>query len=92
MKAGTACMNDLVVIQATQGLVRYAIEHVDSARDRGIVVGYDHRAVEGLSSKRFAELAGNVARLYGMKVYAFQGLVHTPMVVSSGRGGNVGSR
>lgn len=82
MAAGTAYMNDLVVIQATQGLVRYAAEHVEGAKERGIVIGYDHRAVEGMSSERFAQLAGNVARQEGWRVYAFEGLVHTPMVVS----------
>ncbi|ORY87393.1 hypothetical protein BCR35DRAFT_320944 [Leucosporidium creatinivorum] len=80
MAAGTAYMNDLVVIQATQGLVRYAAEHVEGAKERGIVIGYDHRAVEGMSSERFAQLAGNVARQEGWRVYAFEGLVHTPMV------------
>lgn len=75
-------MNDLIVLQATQGLARYAIDHIEGARDRGVVLGYDHRAVEGMSSKRFAQLAANVFRREGFKVYAFQGLVHTPMVVS----------
>lgn len=82
MKAGTAYMNDLVVLQATQGLVRYAQQQIEGANERGIVIGHDHRAVEGLNSKRFAQLAANVARRAGMKVYLYEGLVHTPMVVS----------
>lgn len=69
-------MNDLVVLQATQGLVRYALTQQERVRERGIVIGHDHRS----GSKRFAELAANVARQEGVKVYLFQGLVHTPMV------------
>ena len=76
-------MNDLIVIQATQGLARYAIDHVDGARERGVVIGYDHRSVQGMSSERFAQLASNVFRREGYTVYAYQGLVHTPMVVSA---------
>lgn len=78
MQAGTAFMNGLVVLQATQGLARYACEVQDRARERGVVVGYDHR----FRSKYFAELAAGVFRREGMKVYLLDGLVHTPMVVS----------
>ena len=41
MQAGTAFMNGLVVLQATQGLVRYACEVQEGARERGVVVGYE---------------------------------------------------
>lgn len=75
-QAGTSRMNDLVVIQATQGLIRYAIANQSGAKAKGIVIGHDHR----FGSRRFAQLAANVARREGMKVYLFQGLVHTPMV------------
>lgn len=74
-------MNDLVVLQATQGLARYACEGIEGAKERGVVVGHDHREFGGMSSKRFAELAAGVFRREGMKVYFFEGLVHTPMVV-----------
>lgn len=81
MAAGTSNMNDLTVIQATQGLARYAIETIQDAQTRGVVVGRDHRAVEGLSSERFASLTAGVFRREGFKVYEYDGLVHTPMVV-----------
>ncbi|KAI5478217.1 hypothetical protein MNV49_005282, partial [Pseudohyphozyma bogoriensis] len=76
MAAGVANMNSLVVIQATQGLARYACENIPNARERGVVVGHDHR----WRSKRFAELASTAFRREGMKVYLLDGLVHTPMV------------
>lgn len=83
MQAGISSMNDLVIIQATQGLARYACRVIPDARERGVVVGHDHRAFGGMSSARFAQLAAGVFRREGMKVYFYEGLVHTPMVVSS---------
>lgn len=78
MQAGTAFMNELVIIQATQGLIRYAAQ---VQAGRSIVVGHDHR----FRSQRFAELAAGVARAEGWTVYMFQGLVHTPMVPFAAR-------
>ena len=78
MKAGNGFMNDLVIIQTAQGLIKYALEVQPNAREMGIVIGFDHRH----RSSRFAELTANVATRAGVKVYLFQGLVHTPMVVS----------
>lgn len=68
MRAGTANINDLVILQATQGLARYAKLHIQDAEKRGVVVGYDHRRVEGMSSERFAQLAEGVFRREGFKV------------------------
>lgn len=78
MKAGNAFLNELVIIQTAQGLLKYALEVQPAAREMGIVIGHDHRH----RSKRFAELCAEVARRAGVKVYLFQGLVHTPLVVS----------
>ncbi|BGP44057.1 hypothetical protein JCM10449v2_008114 [Rhodotorula kratochvilovae] len=76
MQAGTSSMNDLTVLQASQGLEKYAGETVDGAKERGIVVGHDHRH----NSAQFAKLTAGVFRRRGWKVYELEGLVHTPMV------------
>lgn len=76
MQGGTAFFNSLIVLQTTQGLARYACDNIEGARERGVVVGHDHR----WRSKKFAQLAAGVFRREGMKVFLFEGLVHTPMV------------
>lgn len=44
MGAGYSCMNDLVVIQAGQGLLKHLEEtSSDVLKENGIVVGYDGR-------------------------------------------------
>lgn len=43
MGAGFACMNDVVVIQAAQGLLQYIIQEVHNIKEKGIVIGYDGR-------------------------------------------------
>ncbi|KAK4701303.1 phosphoglucomutase, partial [Phenoliferia sp. Uapishka_3] len=76
MQAGPNSMNSLVVIQATQGVARYAKEVIMGAREMGVVVGHDHRH----RSERFASIAAGVFRAEGFTVYELEGLVHTPMV------------
>nr|GAT58011.1 predicted protein [Mycena chlorophos] len=76
MAAGWANMNDLIVIQASQGLCQYVRRTVDSAQSRGIVVGHDHR----YNSERWAKLTASVFVQAGFKVYLHRGLVHTPLV------------
>ncbi|GAA6061545.1 hypothetical protein JCM10212_002752 [Sporobolomyces blumeae] len=76
MQAGTSSMNDLTVLQASAGLEKYASETIDRAKERGIVVGHDHRH----HSERFARLTARTFRRRGWNVYELQGLVHTPMV------------
>lgn len=78
MQAGISSMNDLTVLQASAGLEKYASETIPRAKERGFVVGHDHRH----NSEKFARLAARVFRRNGWKVYEFDGLVHTPMVVS----------
>lgn len=94
MEAGFARMNDVTVIQASQGQLRspalgrrhaylpaglcaYVLKHVDGARDRGVVVGHDHRH----HSARFAQLTAGVFLRNGVRCYLLRGLVHTPLVV-----------
>ena len=59
-------MNDLTVVQATQGLCQYLVSSSSGGlaelRERGVALGFDHRAVPnlGISSARFAALAAQV--------------------------------
>ncbi|KAG5645035.1 hypothetical protein DXG03_007214 [Asterophora parasitica] len=76
MEAGWARMNDLIIIQASQGLCAYALAHVDNAATRGVVIGHDHRH----NSERWAGLTAAAFIASGVKVYLLQGIVHTPMV------------
>ncbi|KAI0284001.1 hypothetical protein BGY98DRAFT_949931 [Russula aff. rugulosa BPL654] len=76
MEAGWSRMNDLIVIQASQGLCAYVLEHVDDARHRGAVIGYDHRH----NSERWARLTAAAFLDKGVKTYLYRDLVHTPMV------------
>jgi phosphomannomutase len=84
MAAGYTCMNDLVVLQAAQGLVAYLKDTLgsDAACARGLVIGWDHRAKAclGLTSRRFAAVTALVAASAGMKVHLYKELVATPLV------------
>ena len=57
MGPGYGKMNELTVLQATDGLCTYLVDTFgeDAARERGIVIGYDHRA-KGSVLERFASL------------------------------------
>lgn len=50
MGAGFACMNDVVVIQACQGLLEYLQKTIPDLNSKGVIFGYDGRHY----SKRFA--------------------------------------
>uniref|UniRef100_A0A5S6QU03 Phosphoglucomutase-2 n=1 Tax=Trichuris muris TaxID=70415 RepID=A0A5S6QU03_TRIMR len=76
MGAGFKRMNDLVVVQSTQGLCDYLLTLKPDPKELSIVIGYDVRH----NSRRFAELAGTVFLRKGVKVYFFSKYVPTPMV------------
>ncbi|CAE6473116.1 unnamed protein product [Rhizoctonia solani] len=76
MAAGFSCMNDLIVIQASQGLCAYVLENVPNAIERGVVVGHDHRH----NSEKWAQLTAAAFVSKGVKVYLHKGIVHTPLV------------
>merc|ERR1712166_73069 len=95
MGPGTNAMNDLLVIQTTQGLVRYVIQQNGAAPSPAvgdkrsaespkwqIVIGYDHRAHPdwGLSSERFARLTAAVVAAAGLEPVLLAGFVPTPLV------------
>ncbi|KAL7754511.1 hypothetical protein RI367_000496 [Sorochytrium milnesiophthora] len=81
MEAGFARMNDLTVIQATQGLCSYLLSTLQGdASKASVVIGHDHRQFNSLSSKQFALLTATAFLSKGVKVYFFHDLVHTPLV------------
>jgi len=80
MGPGSARMNEVTVGAAAQGLVAALLAAVPDAASRGIVVGFDHRALGGLSSRRFALLTAAAARARGVAVFLFGDLVATPLV------------
>ncbi|XP_011617682.2 phosphopentomutase [Takifugu rubripes] len=82
MGAGVSCMNDLTIIQTTQGLCRYLEDSFESLKDRGVVIGHDARAhpPSGGSSKRFASLAAAVFLSKGIPVHLFSDITPTPFV------------
>jgi phosphoglucomutase/phosphopentomutase len=78
MRAGFACMNDLVIIQTSQGLAKYVEQHFGAplARDRGVVIGFDARH----NSRRFAERAAVSFLQLQIPVYLFSDIVPTPFI------------
>ena len=80
MGAGSACMNEVTVMQAAQGIVSHLLSSLPGAADRGLVVGFDHRALLGLTSRRFALITAAVCVSRGVRVHLFRDLVATPLV------------
>lgn len=82
MGPGISCMNDLTIIQTTQGLCRYLEQRFSDLKARGVVIGFDARAhpESGGSSKRFARLATAVLIGRGVPVYLFSDITPTPFV------------
>lgn len=70
MKAGYACMNDLTVIQASQGLCVHLTE-VCKGNNFSVVVGYDARH----NSRRYALRTATSFLLRGVRVYLFGGVL-----------------
>lgn len=68
MGAGFSRMNDLTVIQATQGLCSYLMEEKSGSKVK-VVIGYDGRH----NSKRFATRAAAVFLAKGNEVILFHG-------------------
>ncbi|XP_045903508.1 phosphoglucomutase-2 isoform X2 [Micropterus dolomieu] len=83
MGPGITCMNDLTIIQTTQGFCCYLEESIGNLKERGVVIGYDARAhpPSGGSSKRFACLAAAVFISRGVPVHLFSDITPTPFVV-----------
>ncbi|XP_034544804.1 phosphoglucomutase-2 [Notolabrus celidotus] len=82
MGPGISCMNDLTIIQTTQGFCHYLEESFGNLKERGVVIGYDARAhpPSGGGSKRFASLAAAVFISRGVPVHLFHDITPTPFV------------
>lgn len=76
MQAGFSRMNSLTVIQASQGLAAYLLEHDPDAKHKGVVIGRDARH----NSEKFAKLAAAAFVAKGIKVWWYDQIVHTPLV------------
>ena len=74
MGAGFSRLNQLTIIQTSQGLGEYLLREGISAG--GVVIGYDARH----NSKKFAELAAAAFMVKGIPVWWYEDTVHTPMV------------
>ncbi|XP_019858103.1 PREDICTED: phosphoglucomutase-2-like [Amphimedon queenslandica] len=76
MGAGFSRMNDLTVIQTTQGLCKYLELQFgkEACQERGVVIGYDAR----YNSHRFSRYVANVFINEGIKVYLFSRETPTP--------------
>eukprot|EP01116_Phalansterium_solitarium_P023725 TRINITY_DN8464_c0_g1_i1.p2 TRINITY_DN8464_c0_g1~~TRINITY_DN8464_c0_g1_i1.p2 ORF type:complete len:588 (-),score=211.57 TRINITY_DN8464_c0_g1_i1:188-1951(-) len=76
MQAGWSAMNDLTVIQASQGLCVYLEKMVENFKSKGVFIGYDGRH----HSRTFAELTAATFASRGATVYLMQRLTATPLV------------
>nr|XP_045378349.1 phosphoglucomutase-2 isoform X1 [Camelus bactrianus] len=83
MGPGISHMNDLTIIQTTQGFCRYLEKQFSDLKQRGVVISFDARAhpASGGSSKRFARLAATTFISQGIPVYLFSDITPTPFVV-----------
>ncbi|XP_069825577.1 glucose 1,6-bisphosphate synthase [Dendropsophus ebraccatus] len=82
MGAGFSRINDLTIIQTTQGMYHYLERSFPDVKSRGVVVGYDTRAQTSsqCSSQRLAKLTAAVFLSRGVPVYLFSRYVPTPFV------------
>ncbi|XP_049921543.1 glucose 1,6-bisphosphate synthase [Epinephelus moara] len=82
MGAGFNRINDLTVIQSTQGLYSYLCRYFADFSSRGVVVGFDTRGQEdsGCSSHRLAKLTATVMLSRDVPVHLFSTFVPTPYV------------
>uniref|UniRef100_A0A2K6GAR1 Phosphoglucomutase 2 n=1 Tax=Propithecus coquereli TaxID=379532 RepID=A0A2K6GAR1_PROCO len=82
MRAGISRMNDLTIIQTTQGFCRYLEKQFSDLKQRGVVISFDARAhpSSGGSSKRFARLAATTFISRGIPVHLFNDVTPTPFV------------
>ena len=76
MKGGYKYMNDLIVIQTSQGLLKYAENNISDCKNKGIIVGYDGR----YNSKKWCETTLKVFLSQKWKIYWFNRYASTPMI------------
>ncbi|KAL2003265.1 hypothetical protein VTN02DRAFT_4475 [Thermoascus thermophilus] len=76
MAAGFSCMNELTVIQTSQGLAKYLKEKHSGIAQNGVVIGWDARH----NSVRFSILAANAFIAEDIPVYWYAKHAATPLV------------
>ncbi|CAH8830213.1 unnamed protein product [Trichobilharzia szidati] len=76
MGPGFSQMNDLTIIQTTQGLLKYSLKVFSNLMSDGIIVGYDARH----NSRKWAFIVANVFLNAACKVYLFRDALPTPLV------------
>uniref|UniRef100_A0A3B5AIY6 Phosphoglucomutase 2 like 1 n=1 Tax=Stegastes partitus TaxID=144197 RepID=A0A3B5AIY6_9TELE len=93
MGAGFNRINDLTIIQSTQGLYAYLCRYFADFSSRGLVVGFDTRGQEesGCSSERLAKLTAAVMLSRDVPVHLFSSFVPTPYVVYWSNGAQIAS-
>lgn len=74
--AGFSRMNDLTVIQTSQGLCKYLMKQFPDINKKGVVIGHDARH----GSHSFARLCAAVFLSHNIKVFLFSDIVPTPFV------------
>uniref|UniRef100_A0A2K6MW39 Phosphoglucomutase 2 n=1 Tax=Rhinopithecus bieti TaxID=61621 RepID=A0A2K6MW39_RHIBE len=95
MGPGISRMNDLTIIQTTQGFCRYLEKQFSDLKQKGIVISFDARAHPSilitqlsfsslaLCIRRFARLAATTFISQGIPVYLFSDITPTPFVVEA---------
>uniref|UniRef100_A0A1B6E2I8 Phosphoglucomutase-2 n=1 Tax=Clastoptera arizonana TaxID=38151 RepID=A0A1B6E2I8_9HEMI len=76
MGPGFSQMNDLVIIQTGQGLLKYLSENEPDLKNKGVVIGFDGRH----NSKRFAELTAAIFHQAGVRVNLHSNVCPTPFI------------
>lgn len=73
-------MNDVVIVQTSQGLAKYVLDchnlGSNANNQLSVVVGHDARH----NSQRWAALTAGAFRRFGFKVFLFSGITPTPWV------------
>lgn len=76
MGTGFSQMNDVTIIQTSQGLSKYLLKTCPDVKKNGVIIGYDGRH----NSQRFASLAATVLINDEIPVYLFSAICPTPYV------------
>ena len=79
LKAGTNCMNRLMVARATQGIANYIKRYGQGALNRGVVIAHDCRHM----SREFCLLTANILAANDIKAYIYPSLRTTPQLAYS---------
>ena len=76
MGSGTNRLNIYTIRRANVGFAKYLLEHVNNAKERGVVIAYDSRHF----SPEFAMESAKVLATHGIKAYIFEDVRPTPLL------------